>query len=86
MEEIGRSSPFPKDNFRENSQRTRSFLFLTLAALVTRRCGFNKVLFMAENGQFAIHLPLNSSSVGPFSTHTADPQFIQLIKYAFKLL
>lgn len=71
---------------RENSQRTRSFLFLTLATLATRRCGFNKVLFMAENGQFAIHLPLNQSRVGPFSTHTADPQFVDKVKDAFRLL
>jgi hypothetical protein len=48
---------FPEE--RENTQRTRSFLYLTLAALIARRCGFNNVLFMAENGQFAIHLPLN---------------------------
>ncbi|HCZ34633.1 MAG TPA: hypothetical protein DHV26_01750, partial [Cytophagales bacterium] len=39
---------FPEE--RENTQRTRSFLFLTLAALITRRSGFNKVLYMAENG------------------------------------
>ncbi len=71
---------------RENSQRTRSFLFLTLATLVTRRCGFNKVLFMAENGQFAIHLPLNQSRVGPFSTHTADPHFVEEVKGAFRQL
>ncbi len=75
--------PFPKDQFRENTQRTRSFLFLTLAALVTRRCNFNKVLFMAENGQFAIHLPLNLARVGPFSTHTADPEFLALMQKIF---
>mgnify|MGYP000889079089 CR=1 FL=1 len=75
---------FPED--RENTQRTRSFLFLTLAALVTRRSGFNKVLYMAENGQFAIHLPLNQARVGPFSTHTADPQFIQDSQDIFRIL
>ena len=70
------SHSFPEPTQRENTQRTRSFLFLSLAALITRRCGFNKVLYMAENGQFAIHLPLNSARVGPFSTHTADPNFV----------
>lgn len=77
---------FPTDELRENTQRTRSFLFLTLAALVTRRCNFNKVLFMAENGQFAIHLPLNSARVGPFSTHTADPEFVERVKKIFQTL
>lgn len=77
---------FPKDDLRENTQRTRSFLFLTLAALVTRRCDFNKILFMAENGQFAIHLPLNNSRVGPFSTHTADPEFVSRVQKIFQTL
>lgn len=75
---------FPEE--RENTQRTRSFLFLTLAALITRRSGFNKVLFMAENGQFAIHLPLNQARIGPFSTHTADPQFVLLAQEIFRVL
>lgn len=78
--------PFPTDNMRENTQRTRSFLYLSLAALVSRRCNFNKVLYMAENGQFAIHLPLNSSRIGPFSTHTADPEFVILLERLFKIL
>ncbi|MDX2191504.1 MAG: 7-cyano-7-deazaguanine synthase [Bacteroidota bacterium] len=75
---------FPEANKRENTQRTRSFLFLSLAALITRRCGFNKVLYMAENGQFAIHLPLNSARVGPFSTHTADPNFVTHAQEIFR--
>ncbi|HEY0669943.1 MAG TPA: 7-cyano-7-deazaguanine synthase [Sphingobacteriaceae bacterium] len=78
--------PFPKDDLRENTQRTRSFLFLSLAALITRRSNFNKILYMAENGQFAIHLPLNSARVGPFSTHTADPEFVALVEKIFKTL
>jgi len=75
---------FPEGDKRENTQRTRSFLFLSLAALITRRCGFNKVLYMAENGQFAIHLPLNSARVGPFSTHTADPNFVTHAQEIFR--
>jgi len=75
---------FPEE--RENTQRTRSFLFLTLATLVARRSGFNKILYMAENGQFAIHLPLNQARVGPFSTHTADPQFVREIESTFRSL
>ncbi|MFH1648441.1 MAG: 7-cyano-7-deazaguanine synthase [Patescibacteria group bacterium] len=73
---------FPDE--REITQRTRSFLYLTLGALVARRCGFNKVLFMAENGQFAIHLPLNHARVGPFSTHTADPEFLEIAEEIFR--
>ena len=75
---------FPKE--REPTQRTRSFLFLCLAALVSRRSGFNKVLYMAENGQFSIHLPLNQARIGPFSTHTADPQFVEIVKEIIRVL
>lgn len=71
---------FPEMLDREDSQRTRSFLFLTLGALVARRKGFARVVMIAENGQFAIHLPLTSSRVGPFSTHTAHPEFIHTME------
>jgi len=75
---------FPKD--RESTQRTRSFLFLTLAVIVMRRVNYNKVLYMGENGQFAIHLPLNQSRIGPFSTHTADPRYLHLMEELFQIM
>lgn len=75
---------FPEE--REDSQRTRSFLFLTLAALTARRSGFQKIISIAENGQFAIHLPLSPARVGPFSTHTADPKFVNQAEQLFKTL
>jgi 7-cyano-7-deazaguanine synthase in queuosine biosynthesis len=57
----------------ENSQRTRSFLFLVLGGIAARRTGQHRLVFLAENGQMAIHLPLDSSRIGAFSTHTAHP-------------
>jgi 7-cyano-7-deazaguanine synthase in queuosine biosynthesis len=77
---------FPSEDDRENTQRTRSFLFLALAALSARRIGIKKVLTIAENGQFAIHLPLNSARVGPFSTHTAHPEFIYHMQKMLRVL
>lgn len=64
------------DHDSENTQRTRSFLFLILGALVARRLEHKEIVMMAENGQLAIHLPLNSARIGAFSTHTAHPDFI----------
>lgn len=75
---------FPEE--REDSQRTRSFLFLTLASLVARRVGYRKIVSIAENGQFAIHLPLSAARVGPFSTHTADPKFVKLAEQLFVII
>jgi hypothetical protein len=34
------------------------------------------MIYMAENGQMAIHLPLTNGRVGAFSTHTAHPKVI----------
>jgi 7-cyano-7-deazaguanine synthase in queuosine biosynthesis len=71
--------PFPKDSEREPTQRTRSVLFLALAALVARRNGVEDVLVIAENGQMAIHLPLTTARIGAFSTHTAHPEFVRMM-------
>lgn len=60
----------------EDSQRTRSFLFLILGTLAARRAGHNELLYLAENGQMAIHLPITSGRIGSFSTHTAHPDFL----------
>lgn len=68
--------PFPPDTDREDTQRTRSFLFLTLAAIYARRQGIKDIVVIAENGQLAIHLPLTAARIGAFSTHTAHPQFV----------
>jgi 7-cyano-7-deazaguanine synthase in queuosine biosynthesis len=60
----------------ENTQRTRSFLFLTLAAITASRLGRREIVVIAENGQMAIHLPLSSARIAAFSTHTAHPDVL----------
>ena len=70
--------PFPSDRDREETQRTRSFLFLALGAVAARRRGFHEVVLIAENGQMAIHLPLTAARISAFSTHTAHPEFVDL--------
>lgn len=72
----GRGLPFPSDQEREETQRTRSFLFLALGALAARRRGFRDVVMIAENGQMAIHLPLTAGRISAFSTHTAHPEYV----------
>ncbi len=67
---------FPSDDDREETQRTRSFMFLTIASLAARRRGKSELVMIAENGQMAIHLPLTVSRMGAFSTHTAHPEFV----------
>lgn len=67
---------YPSDVDREETQRTRSFMFLTIAALAARRSGHKELVVIAENGQMAIHLPLSPARIGAFSTHTAHPEFV----------
>lgn len=71
-----RGLPFPQDRDREESQRTRSVLFLGLAALAARRTGRSRLVVIAENGPMSIHLPLSAARIGAFSTHTAHPEFV----------
>lgn len=88
-----RSLTFPSDSDREETQRTRSFMFLTIAALAARRTGRSKLVMIAENGQMAIHLPLSAARIGAFSTHTAHPEFVsqasefftQLLQYSITI-
>jgi hypothetical protein len=47
-----------------------------LAGIVARRRGIRKVVYIAENGQMAIHLPLTAARIGAFSTYTAHPEFL----------
>lgn len=68
------------DHDVEASQRTRSFLFLILAAIVARRFGRRELLMIAENGQMAIHLPLSTARIGAFSTHTAHPDVLDAMQ------
>lgn len=77
---------FPSDEQREETQRTRSFLFTAIAGVAARLIGTRRVLVMAENGQFAIHLPLSEARVGSFSTHTAHPAFLRQMEAILRQL
>jgi len=79
VNKISEGYPFPTDQAREESQRTRSFLFLTLAGIAARRLGVKDVIMIAENGQLAIHLPLTAARISAFSTHTAHPEFVEIM-------
>lgn len=61
----------------EPSQRTRSLVFLTVGAICARRKGNRELVYMAENGQMAIHLPLTTARIGAFSTRTAHPKVLR---------
>lgn len=80
------SKPSTFDHDIENSQRTRSFVFLVLGALYARRAGHEKLLYLAENGQMAIHLSLTAGRIGALSTHTAHPDVLTQMETILRLL
>lgn len=65
-------SGFPGD---ENSQRSRTLLYVGAAALVASALGLADV-FINENGVMATHLPLSEARIGSYSTRTASPQIL----------
>lgn len=61
----------------EPSQRARSFMFLSLGVIASNNLQNDvKEVYINENGNMAIHLPLSKSRVGSFSTHTAHPKVL----------
>jgi len=65
--------PFPPPEERETSQRTRSFLYLTLGALGCHAAGTSQ-LFCPENGVLAVNPPLTEARVGGYSTAGTRPR------------
>lgn len=63
----------------EKSQRSRSFLFLAVAAVVACVGGSNEV-YINENGPMAIHVPMTAARLGSLSTHTAAPAVLARVE------
>lgn len=59
----------------ESSQRSRTLLFVGVAALIAQASGSNRV-YLNENGIMAIHVPLTAARIGSLSTHTASPPIV----------
>lgn len=65
----------PEIQFKEDSHRARSFLFLALGFAVASGAAVDRVV-LAENGLIALNPPLGASRVGSLSTRTAHPRFL----------
>lgn len=77
-----------REGATEITTRTRSFLFLTFAALVaqtvrTFRNTASIDLHMCENGLIALNPPLTVRRIGALSTRTAHPHYLSLIQDLF---
>lgn len=61
----------------ENTQRTRSFLYLSLAAVVASELGINKIS-LCENGIVSINIPISGQNIGTLLTRSTHPKFLTL--------
>ncbi|RWF99698.1 MAG: hypothetical protein EOQ54_28720 [Mesorhizobium sp.] len=79
---------WPNSDLRSDiSMRTRSFLFLAIAALVcdvrSRLSGGALPLFVPENGLIALNAPLTPRRIGSNSTRTTHPYYLMGMQSIF---
>lgn len=79
---LGRASPRPEQHRPlpvdepENTQRSRSFLFISAGVAVADAIGSGVPLHVPENGFIGINVPLTDARAGSLSTRTTHPYFI----------
>ncbi|HSU13512.1 Qat anti-phage system QueC-like protein QatC [Longimicrobium sp.] len=77
-----RVSP-PRKLFRhhvEDTQRSRSIIFLSLGVFASAALGGNLPLIVPENGFITLNVPLAPSRLGSLSTRTTHPETIRLFR------
>lgn len=70
---------------QEHTQRTRSFLFAAVAAIVARQLGRDRIRFY-ENGVTSLNLPICGELVGSLASRTTHPQTLARFGRMFSLL
>jgi len=76
--EIVASFKMSSPNNEERSQRSRNFLFLVIAGIVTVVSKSDSVL-VGENGIGAINLPLSTLMISTMATRGTHPTFLQIM-------
>lgn len=67
---------FSRPMDEESTTRSRSFLFLALAALAASGFSEQPVIYVPENGLISLNVPLDALRVGAWSTRTTHPFYI----------
>jgi len=65
---------------REQTMRSRSFLFFSLGIGVASRLGDKTQLYVPENGLISINVPLTTARSGSLSTRTTHPHYVSLFR------
>lgn len=67
----------------ENTERGRSFLFLTLGGICASSLGPSTKLIVPENGMISLNIPLTPLRIGSHSTRTTHPFYFSLMQNLF---
>lgn len=67
----------------ENTERGRSFLFLSLGSICASSLGPSTKLIVPENGMISLNIPLTPLRVGSHSTRTTHPFYFGLMQNLF---
>ena len=67
----------------ENTQRSRSFLYLSIASAVAFQLGIKKI-YICENGVVSLNIPISGQTVGTLLTRTTHPKFLSLFNEFIK--
>jgi hypothetical protein len=70
----------------ELTYRSRSLLFLALAMQPAARVSDGMPVYIPENGNIALNVPLNPARRGSCSTRTAHPYFLQQLNAALSIV
>lgn len=74
-----------KELGREYTQRSRSFLYASIASIVARMFGLDRVRFY-ENGIVSLNLPICAQVIGGRATRTTHPQVLRGLGQLFSAL
>jgi 7-cyano-7-deazaguanine synthase in queuosine biosynthesis len=61
------------DVVKENSERSRSFLFFSMAAVAASSLGEGTIIWVPENGLISLNVPIDFLRLGSLSTRTTHP-------------
>lgn len=75
-----------KAKYIENTSRSRSFLFLSVALAVASQIGGKIPVYIPENGFIGLNLPLTPSRRGSCSTRTTHVYFINALNNLLQML
>jgi hypothetical protein len=70
---IGFSAEAMPGATKENSERSRSFLFFSMAAVAASALGDGTTIYVPENGLISLNVPIDHLRLGSLSTRTTHP-------------